>query len=168
MRKLALALLIGSLAACATKPLPYGNFVQDAPATFNDKLAADALSQLVATFPPASTRLNLEHPTPDLFGASLVEALRAKGYAVMEFQPKPSAMLASEANVNESTFASSATAKPAPAKKEAGLSFHYVIDGPFDGALYRITLTVGSKALTRAYIVDSNNVTPAGAWARKE
>jgi len=168
MRKLALALLIGSLAACATKPLPYGNFVHDAPATFNEKLAADALGQLVANFPPASTRLNLEHPTADPFGAALVEALRAKGYAVLEFQPKPVAKSASQANVEESTFANSATAKAAPAKKEAGQKFHYVIDGPFDGDLYRITLTVGSKALTRAYIVDNKTVTPAGAWARKE
>lgn len=84
MRKTAfLALLVVGLAGCATTaPSTYGNFTQSAPAAFNQTMADDAVKQLVAVYPPASTRFDLQHATPDAFGSSLVESLRAKGYAL--------------------------------------------------------------------------------------
>jgi hypothetical protein len=34
--------------------------------------------------------------------------------------------------------------------------------------LYRVTVTVGQKSLSRAYLAQNNRVAPAGAWVRKE
>ena len=74
MRKTAfLALLVVGLAGCATTaPSTYGNFTQSAPAAFNQTMADDAVKQLVAVYPPASTRFDLQNATPDAFGSSLV------------------------------------------------------------------------------------------------
>ena len=71
MRKTAfLALLVVGLAGCATTaPSTYGNFTQSAPAAFNQTMADDAAKQLVAVYPPASTRFDLQHATPAAFYA---------------------------------------------------------------------------------------------------
>ena len=147
MRKTAfLALLVVGLAGCATTaPSTYGNFTQSAPAAFNQTMADDAAKQLVAVYPPASTRFDLQHATPDAFGSSLVESLRAKGYALLEFKPA----------------APDATAT-------AGKPLRYILDQA-ESNLYRVTLLVGNQSLTRAYSAAQNGTLyPAGAWVRKE
>ena len=80
MRKTAfLALLVVGLAGCATTaPSTYGNFTQSAPAAFNQTMADDAVKQLVAVYPPASTRFDLQH-------------------ALLEFKPAAPASAASAA-----------------------------------------------------------------------
>ena len=150
MRKTAfLALLVVGLAGCATTaPSTYGNFTQSAPAAFNQTMVDDAAKQLVAVYPPASTRFDLQHATPDAFGSSLVESLRAKGYALLEFNPAASA-------------ATDATAT-------AGKPLRYILDQA-ESNLYRVTLLVGNQSLTRAYSAAQNGTLyPAGAWVRKE
>ena len=69
--------------------------------------------------------------------------LRAKGYALVEFKE----------------------AAPATAP---GLSLHYVLDAVASPNLYRVTVMVGQKSLSRAYLAQNNRVAPAGAWVRKE
>jgi hypothetical protein len=147
MRKTAfLALLVVGLAGCATTaPSTYGNFTQSAPAAFNQTMVDDAAKQLVAVYPPASTRFDLQHATPDAFGSSLVESLRAKGYALLEFK----------------SAATDATAT-------AGKPLRYILDQA-ESNLYRVTLLVGNQSLTRAYSAAQNGTLyPAGAWVRKE
>ena len=143
MRQFTLAALLAmALAGCASTA-PYGNFAAHPPAGLEERIAADTVKQLVALYPPARTRFHLGQPTPDAYGSALVEALRAKGYALMEFK------------------------EAAPATSP-GLSLHYVLDAAASPNLYRVTVTVGQKSLSRAYLAQNNRVAPAGAWVRKE
>lgn len=154
MRKIAfLAVLAIGLAGCATigPATTYGNFTQSVPAAFNQTMADDAAKQLVAVYPPASTQLDLQHATQDAFGVALVESLRIKGYAILEFKPT-------------AQVASIVTNEPANTSKP----LRYVVDQA-ESNLYRLTLLVGNQSLTRAYATAQNGALyPAGAWLRKE
>lgn len=155
MRKfVVLSLLLTSLTGCATTaPSSYGNFAQGV--TANDKkMADDAVKQLVALYPPARTRLDLQHAAPDAFGTAMIEGLRAKGYALMEFKPE-----------------SAGQGKPpadAANPQAAGLPLSYILDQAAGSGLYRISLLVGHQSLTRAYQAKDGTVYPAGYWVRKE
>jgi len=143
MRQFTLAALLAmALAGCASTA-PYGNFAAHPPAGLEERIAADTVKQLVTLYPPARTRFHLGQSTPDAYGSALVEALRAKGYALVEFTE----------------------AAPAAAP---GLSLHYVLDAAASPNLYRVTVTVGQKSLSRAYLAQNDRVAPAGAWVRKE
>ena len=155
MRKIATLALLATLAGCASKP--YGNFIENAPLSTNQTLAADTVKQLVSVYPPASTRFNLVHETPDAYGRALISSLRAKGYALQE---------GGEQSAKEAEAAKSAVAAANSAVQ--GLSLSYVIDNPPETNLYRVTLKVGYQSLTRAYVAQNNTVHPAGAWTRKE
>ena len=147
MRQFALsALLVMALAGCASTA-PYGNFATEPPAGLEERIATDTVKQLVTLYPPARTRFHLGQPTPDAYGSALVEALRAKGYALVEVKASPQ------------------EAAPATAP---GLSLHYVLDAVASPNLYRVTVMVGQKSLSRAYLAQNNRVAPAGAWVRKE
>ena len=150
------ALILGG---CVNAPgaAAYGNYTSGLPA-FNQKLAADAIQQLAALYPPARTRFNLAQPTPDPFGQALVAGLREKGYAVEEAKPAGAIQPASALEK-----AASGTEKGA-----AGLDLGYVVDQPGTGNLYRLTLAVGSQSLTRAYVAQDGSTHAAGSWTRKE
>ena len=157
MRKLMglapLLFLLAGLSGCASIE-PYGNFLgANAPATLNERLAADTVKQLTVLYPPASTRFDLGQPTPDAYGSALVESLRIKGYAILEFESDEAAQANNPDNPN--------TAGP-------GLSLRYVLDAPASTNLYRVTVMVGSQSLSRAYVAQNETVAPAGAWVRKE
>jgi hypothetical protein len=143
-----LALLIIALAGCASKPVPtpsrYGNFTANTP-VLEQRAAADALLQLAALYPPAQTRFNMQLTARDAFGAALVEGLRARGYALMEFS--------GQIPVDSSS---------------AGLSLGYVIDQQTASNLYRVVVVVGDSSLARGYLALNDSILPAGAWVRKE
>ena len=155
MRKIITLVLCASLAACASKP--YGNFIENAPVTTNQVLAADTVKQLMLVYPPASTRLNMVHEAPDAYGRALISTLRARGYALQE-------VTAQTTKKPDPAKATTATAYPAM----PGLDMSYILDNPAQTNLYRVTLTVGYQSLTRAYVAQNNTVLPAGAWTRKE
>ncbi len=142
-RRIALIALV--LAGCATHP-PYGHFAAS-PSAVDDALAADAVQQLTALYPPAKTRLALTQPTPDPFGRALVQGLRQQGYALLEFDPQG--------------------AKRAP-DAEAGQPLTYVLDETGSLSLYRLTLYIGSQALSRAYRLESGTGVPASDWTRRQ
>jgi hypothetical protein len=149
MQKTALlVLLVAGLAGCASAPAPatYGSFVQKPVATDEKAMADDVVKKLAALYPPARTRFNLQHATPEAFGIGMVAALRAKGYALAEVKP--------------------GTRAPALAAGEQSLA--YVIDQPLGAGLYRVTVLVDSQSLSRVYQSAGGAVTPAGAWVRKE
>ncbi|PWF55364.1 conjugal transfer protein TrbH [Massilia glaciei] len=144
-----LVLLMVGLAGCASSKaprVPFGSFVQTPVAADDKAIADDVVKKLAALYPPAKTRFNLQHATPDAFGTSVVAALRAKGYALAEVKQGARAA--------------------APAAGEQALA--YVIDQPLDAGLYRVTLLVNSQTLSRVYQSSGGAVAPAGAWVRKE
>lgn len=153
-----LALLAFTLGGCATPNGPHGNWV--APGDLDqERLAADAVQQLAALYPPARTRFELQHPAADPFGQALLQLLRQKGYALREFAP------ASSRSAPVAAAASSqASADPAA---PAVLPLRYVLDPAGDSDLYRLSLWVGQQALTRPYLA-RNGTVAAGYWLRKE
>ena len=57
--------------------------------------------------------------------------------------------------------------RPAVSHDE-GIPLRYVVDGPFEPHLYRITVFIGSQSLSRVYRMDEQVLAQAGAWVRKE
>lgn len=162
MRKLTVAaLLLTWLAGCATGNTPtsglYGNFIRNPPAAHDQKMADDAVKLLIAIYPPARTRFDLQQATPDVFGTRLVESLRTRGYALLEFKPAP-----------RGTAASTPGANTLATPLASNLPLRYILDLDADSNLYRITLLVGNQSLTRAYMAQNGALHPAGAWVRME
>lgn len=143
-------LLLASLAGCAattSKQDNFGNFVTGTSPANEKVVVDDVMKRLVATYPPAHTRLNLQHPAADAFGTALVASMRAKGYALGEFKAQA----------------------PAPAAGGAeAYTFAYVFDQPVGTDLYRVTLLVNNQALSRVYETKGGAIIPAGYWVRKE
>jgi len=152
MRKITfIALLLVGLSGCATTQSTYGNFLPPTPASYTKTMAEDAVKQLLILYPPASTRFNLQQTTPDNFGTTLVELMRAKGYALMETKPELPMQLSNEAT-----------------NSYTGLALRYILDQVSGLNLYRLTLLVGHQSMTRAYRVQDSTIHTAGLWSRKE
>ena len=161
MRPIALLALLG-LAGCATAPIPmsYGNFAASR-AGFDEKMAADAVKQLMVLCPPATTQFNLRQATPDAFGVSLLNGLRDNGYAVSEVKlDEPAQRVRANSPATQQ--------KAAGPQRTAGLDLRYILDQPVALNLYRVTLLVGNQSLTRAYVEQDNALLPAGSWVRRE
>lgn len=161
MRKLTfLALLLVGLAGCVTAPAPYGNFSQNTTQSNDKKMADDVVKKLVALYPPASTRFNLQHTTQDFFGTSLVESMRVKGYAVMELKPEPKA----------TSVATNAASSVPEIAATPGLPLSYIVDQDKGSNLFRVTVLINrQQSLDRVYQVAQDGVIyPAGYWVRKE
>jgi hypothetical protein len=155
-------LLAVGLAACAmpaTTPTPYGNFIKNRSSILERTIADDAVKQLLTAFPPAGTRFELQQATPDAFGSSLVSVLRAKGYALEEHIPSAPAR---HANGEQPERADAR--RPAPSNLPLG----YVLDQAEDSSLYRVTLLIGTRSFTRAYLAQNGVVRPASYWVRRE
>ena len=152
MRKITfIVLFLVGLSGCATTQSRYGNFLPPTSAAYNKTMAEDAVKQLLILYLPASTRFDLQQTTPDTFGITLVELMRAKGYALMETNPELPVQLNNEAT-----------------NSPTGLSLRYILDQVDSLNLYRVTLLVGNQSMTRAYLVQDSTVHPAGLWSRKE
>lgn len=151
-----LALIATSLAACASRGAPagYGNFVKGGVPADGKLMADDVTKKLAALYPPARTRLNLLHGTPDTFGRSLVGALRTKGYALSEFKTAPRDW---------------GRRAPVPVKNPADeVALAYVVDQPLDASFYRVTVHINDQLLSRLYETKDGATAPAGYWVRKE
>lgn len=142
-----LSLLLAALAGCVIPPPSHGNFIENTTASNDQKMAADAVNQLLALFPPAGTTFNLQQVTPDVFGSTLVGSLRQKGYALLEFKPAP---------------------QPQEMPPAKGFSLGYILDKAMDSNIHRVTLQIGNQTLTRAYVMQAGSVHAAGSWVRKE
>jgi len=147
MKRLSASILIFSLAGCATDG--YDTVTAQIPAELGNRMAKDSIKELQALYPPGKTKFTIGQPVPqtDVYGTTLVKAMREKGYAVQEYAPKQ------------------------PDGKSSGLNVRYAVDKPearlFEG-LYRLKLSVGKSVLTRAYMVSNRSANPAGAWAVME
>ena len=156
-----LALVALALGGCATTT-PYGNFVPSAVAVDQQPLAGEAAKQLAALWPPARTRLAMQQPTADAFGAALIGNLRAAGYAVLEYAPQKTPGEGRAAD--EKTSESVAVVMPTTAT----LPLRYVLDHDAGTGFFRLTLWVGAQSLTRAYVAQNDALVAAGYWVRRE
>ncbi|PJE09582.1 hypothetical protein [Legionella sp.] len=101
-------------------------------------IVKESLIRLSSLYPPAKTKLFIVQPRDD-FGLKLIKALRQSGYSISE----------------------------EPSTKGA-IKFFYVMDAPIQNKLYRVTLYLGSKTLTRAYSIKKGTLRPISLWARQE
>lgn len=150
MDKLAILLFSAiGLSGCAGghAPAAFGNFVQG-PQTANDRMMADDVAiKLGVLYPPAHTRFAIQQATPDVFGATLIGALRSRGYALAEFNPgRPDAHPAGTGD----------------------LALAYVLDQPVESGIYRVTVLINDQSLSRLYQAKDGSIVPAGYWVRKE
>ena len=145
MSILILVLLL-ALAGCATTQ--YGNYVEDNSETHNSIIASDAAYQLMQIYPPASTRFNMQHPTTDPFGTALIRSLRTGGYAIQE--------------ISKSNLAGSVNT----IDDNDGATLAYIFDQSSD--VYRLSIMIDEKILTRAYMPHEEGVVPGGSWVFKE
>jgi len=145
-KTLLMLILLFALAGCATTQ--YGNYVEDNSETHNSIIASDAAYQLMQIYSPASTRFNMQHPTTDPFGAALIRSLRTGGYAIQE---NSKSSLAGSDNTTE---------------KNNGATLAYIFDQSSD--VYRLSIMIDEKILTRAYMPHEEGVVPGGSWVLKE
>lgn len=153
------------LTGCAA-PLPYGNFLQD-PVKINQKtMANDAVKRITALYPPGKTHFKLQQATPDVFGSTLVEGLRLRGYAILAFDPETDKVKKSALH-NESTIeAPKGSTTEAP---KQGLPLHYILDQLTGTAsMYRVTLVIGHQTLSRLYSQTNSGLAPTGSWVHKD
>lgn len=153
MRKL-IAILLLSLAGCATGSGQYGNFSEATPA-INQKMANDTIVIVNALYPPAATRLNMLQPAMDGYGAYLVALLRAKGYAVAELKTRSGWIW--------DWLQTPAENKPAA----TGTDFHYIVSQTGINQ-FVLTLHIGPQTLSRIYTAQGDKLSPSGFWVRKE
>lgn len=145
------------LAGCASRHAPgvLGNFIQ-APVQANDRMMADDVaSKLGALYAPARSSIKMQQATPDVFGATLIAALRRKGYALAEF----------DVAEGERKADREAAAPPATA---GNLALAYVVDQPLQSDVYRVTVHINDQSLSRLYQAKDGTLVPAGYWVRKE
>lgn len=162
MRRLMLVCWIGLVLAGCVHAGSYGYAITgNIPPSMSERLAQDTVAKMEAVYPPALTRLTLMHPATDPFGAALTDALRRKGYGVRETRgdtvAMPSTRDEQQARMEHPTVS-----------HDEGVPFRYVVDGPFERRLYRVTVFVGDQSLSRAYRMDEQAMAHAGAWVRKE
>lgn len=136
MKKLSILLLIVLLSSCAS--MRYGNFTNASTAK-DAYLAKNAVSQLTRVYPPAQNTFCFRQKICDGFGRHLIQAMRQKGYGVIE-------------NVR-------------PRQKA---NFFYVVDETEPGRMYRVSLYIGPQILSRAYVNTRGKLAPISPWSHKE
>ena len=144
-----MALIMGSLVSLTGCTMtPYGNYAAVSN-EHNQKLAKATLIQLVKLYSPARTRFNLCQLVTDSYGALLIQGMRDKGYAVLEYSLQ---------RKNRTTNLAT-----------SGFDFRYTVDTVDSTNLYRVTLFIGSKSISRAFtFATDGKLHPIGSWAYKE
>lgn len=136
------------LGGCATtNTLNYGNYLKPSEAVVNKEMAVDSAKQLSATYSPAATRIDIKQPASDEFGGTLIKELRAKGYAVAEYNAANNPKTTSSNNQH--------------------VNLQYIIDQVPTAKIYRTTLLINSRPLSRVYTAQNGVLRPAGAWVKR-
>ncbi len=108
-------------------------------------MADNTVAHLAALYSPGRTTFTMKQPAKDQFGSALVQRLRSRGYAVIEFTKdgKPQSALANSGT----TLAVSNTVAP---------------------NLYQVTTYVGGVTLPWLSLWQQITAYPAGPWTREE
>jgi hypothetical protein len=127
------------LTGCASHT-EYGTYSQIPPG-YRDIIAIDAANQLASIYPPASTNLLMAIEPKDDFGQAFVARMRLLGFSIQE--------------------------SPDSTSGAQSLRIGYVLDN-LDERTFRLLITTGNSALSRAYTNVGSRFSPAGLWARRE
>ena len=155
------------LSGCAMTQ-PYGSFIQNPSPAFSqysEVLAIDVADQIRRLYPAASTQFDLRHNANDAFGQALIDKLRSDGFAVLENVSPANSFLAAIHSPEESENSNSAPIIEESTRNN-GLAFGYIIDQSDD--LYHVSILIEDQRLTRAFIVQSGQIKPAGLWVRRQ
>ena len=147
-----LMLVLLLLNGCVSQP--YGNFIQNPSIVTSKVMADDVAAQIVRLYPAANTQFNLRHVVNDPFGHALIENLRLAGFAVQE---------ATQQSIQQQIFAAPNQPDTEPQK---GFTLSYIVDQSSD--LYHVKLMIDDMRLSRAFLVQTDSIHPAGLWVRKE
>lgn len=160
----AIVLLLGG---CAMTQ-PYGSFIQNPSPAFSrysKVMAVDVTEQIGRLYPAASTQFAMQHPASDPFGQALIDNLRMQGYAVQETvkqdNPLLAVMLSKQIDEADEHAQQITQAEVGP-----GLALRYIIDRSDD--LYHVSILIEDLKLTRAFVVHSGQIEPAGLWVRRQ
>lgn len=124
----------------------YGNY-SNANMFASTSMADNTVANLATLYPPGRTMFALKQPTKDQFGSALVQRLRARGYAVMEYSQED---------------------KPQSALANSDTALGYVVNN-IEPNLYQVTTFVGGVKLSRGFILATDGKAyPAGPWTREE
>jgi hypothetical protein len=148
-----LLLLCLPLSACVPA-MKYGNYVNsnigiaaETALSVEDQkeLARISSRQMLKAFSAQNTVLKLNQSIKDPFGEKIVEDLRKYGFSILE-------------------YGTMGTDSPSTKK------FNYVIDyiAGSNPLIYRVSLFVGTKSLSRVYQLNGDTLYPAGSWIYKE
>ena len=142
------ALFVFVLGGCANQNAitNYGNFIPSTSTVDQEKIADNAVQQLLGMYLPARTALELKQPTPDPFGQALVRSLRDKGYALMEYiEPKENDQGATAQQTD-----TAATGKGNATAQQAGAAAQQTDATAATGGQYTSTKTTASDEVTTA------------------
>ncbi len=124
----------------------YGNFTK----VDSQSLVNDAIAMMLATYPPAQTRLNMLHVPEDTWGSKLIRVLRTHGYAIAEYSDKP---------------------KEKDKYAETGVDFAFILDEYRPEKEYNLTLFIGNDIMSRSYALRGSNESKIfvglGQWSRR-
>ena len=148
----------------------YGNHLKETAALNQETLAVNVVHKLTELYPPAKARLKLTQKASDPFGLALVRLLRERGYAVLEFaQNSKTVKKDTKVTQGSSTKISSKNlVEPGSAEEASSLALSYILDTAGSPNMYHLTLKVGPKTISRAYVVKDGQTVAAGYWARGE
>lgn len=147
---------------------PYGSFIQNPSPAFSrysKVMADDVTGQIGRLYPAGSTQFAMQHPASDPFGQALLDNLRMQGYAVQEMvkQDNPLLAVVLSQKIDEADEHAQRTTQ---AEARPGLALRYLIDRSDD--LYHVSILIEDLKLTRAFVVHSGQIEPAGSWVRRQ
>lgn len=175
-----------AITACAPLKTPPTSYVErSVPASEQGKLASQAAQKMAEIWLPAKTSLVIPFAVDpeDAFGNSLIDEMRRKGYAVIEcyeYRPVEETKKAQEANVKTIPLAEAEVESTKKAMKAVevirttdalaqGKALNWAVT-PLEvciagkPCLYRMTVSVDGRRLSRPYLAVDGALSAAGAW----
>ena len=151
----------------------YGNHLKETAALNQETLAVNVVHKLTELYPPAKARLKLTQKASDPFGLALVRLLRERGYAVLEFAQnsktvKKDTKVTQGSSTKISSKNSETQVEPGSAEEASSLALSYILDTAGSPNMYHLTLKVGPKTISRAYVVKDGQTVAGGYWVRGE
>lgn len=143
MKLTSVMVLIASLLTTGCVSSSYGNY-SNANMFASASMADNTVVNLATLYPPGRTTFTMKQPAKDPFGSALVQRLRSRGYAVIEFT------------------------KDGKPQSTSGTPLGYVVNTVVPN-LYQVTAFVGDVKLSRGFVLATDGKAyPAGPWTREE